>query len=239
MRLAKLSKTRVSWLTLGTGLFVAGLNLAHASPFLPTYAGPHDSALTLNSINATFNGSVFDLSSTSAAPISSAPPGSLYVWGINRGAGTARFFTSPPTAASPDIGSNVLFDAVFLINPDGTGVVNLFNGHSPEIVPASDIRVSGNTINALLPLSFLPGTGAAPQSYSFDLWPRVGAGQNNQIAQFFGTSNSINPINVQAAMVPEPPPWTMLATGLGLFILLRRPKLSQPCNPLSAIHYAG
>ena len=222
MRFAKSIGIRGSWLTLGSILFAVGLNSADASTFLPTYAGPESPSLALNSISATFNGSFFDFSSTSEAPVNSAPTGSLYVWGINRGSGTARFFTSPPTLSSPDIGSNVLFDAVFVINPTGNSMVNLFNGQSPEIVPSSDIHISGNTINAYLPLSFLPTTGAQPQDYSVDLWPRVGLGQNNQIAQFYGITNAVDPVNVQVAVTPLPAPWLLITSGLGLIWWLQR-----------------
>lgn len=237
MHFAKLTGFQGSLLTLGAIFFAAGLSTADASTFLPTYTGPENPALALSSINATFNGSAFDFSSTSDAPINLSPQGSLYVWGINRGSGTARFFTSPPTPSSPDIGSNVLFDAVLIINPAGTSVVNLFNGQNPEIVPASDIHISGNTINASLPLSFLPTTGAQPQDYSVDLWPRVGAGQNDQIAQFYGNINSINPVNAQVSMVPEPTPWLLLTSGLGLIWWLQRRKQGRQIDYAQQVHW--
>ena len=211
------------------GLLSAGITPGVAAPFLPTYTGPVNEALDLNSIGVAFDGANFILSSTSNALISTAPSGALFVWGVNRGAGTARFNTSPPTATNPDIGSNVLFDSVFVINPFGTSVVNLFNGPATA-VPAGDITVSGNTITAVLPDSFLPSDGFAPSAYTFDLWPRVGAGQNDQIAQFFGTSNATNPVNVGATSVPEPRSWAIMAAALGMLALFAFRPRSAPAR---------
>lgn len=206
-------------LTLGAGLFFASVAPGHAAAFLPSYTGPSNQALDLNSIGVSYNGSVFDLTSTSNAAISTAPAGSLFVWGVNRGAGTARF--DGANAPGGAIGSNVLFDAVLLINPTGATKINLFNG-TVETVPTADITIAGNTIAALIPSSLLPGTGLSPHQYGFDLWPRVGAGNNQQIAQFFGTTNATNPTDVQPVAVPEPTSWVMLATALGLLIVTRR-----------------
>ncbi len=196
--------------------------LARAGSFLPSYTGPSSEALDLTAIGATFDGSAFDLSSTSAAAVATAPTGTLFVWGIDRGAGTARFNTSPVTTTNPDIGANVLFDAVLLINAaTGTATINLFNG-TVETVPTTDITIAGNSINAVISAALLPSTGFAPGAYSFDLWPRVGAGQNDQIAQFFGTTNTIDPTNLVATDVPEPGPLWLLATGAVMLAGARR-----------------
>lgn len=238
MRITRSRRTIFAAFAFGTAALIAAQTSAQAAPFLPTYTGPNSNALKLASIGVTFNGSIFDLSSTSEAPISSAPSGSLFVWGINRGAGTARFFTSPQTASNPDIGSNVLFDSVFIINPFGKSVINLFNGMSPEIIPNSDITVHGATINASIPEFLLPSTGSLPSGYGFDLWPRFGAGQNDQIAQFFGTSNAVNPPDVQPTSVPEPTSWALLATGLGLLLVVRRkPRARTAALGVAARHH--
>ncbi len=203
---------------------------AHAAPFLPSYTGPASQALDLSSISVTFDGTNFDLASTSFAPISSAPAGSLFVWGVDRGAGTARFVTAMPTATNPSIGSNVLFDAVLAITPaTGRAVVNLLNGTAIPL-SAADLTISGDTINALLPASLLPSNGFAPSAYTFDLWPRVGAGQNSQIAQFAGVTNSVNPINIGATLVPEPGSLAILGGILSLFafVLRRTPSRKLP-----------
>ena len=204
---------------------------AHAAPFLPSYTGPASPALDLGSISVTFDGTNFDLASTSSAPISSAPAGSVFVWGVNRGSGTARFVVVRPTAANPTIGSNVLFDAVLAINPaTGSATVNFFNGTSIPL-PAPDLTISGDTINALLPASLLPSTGLPPSAYTFDLWPRVGVGLNDQVAQFDGVTNSVNPANIGATLVPEPGSLAILGSILALFALvLRRTPSRKPAR---------
>lgn len=199
--------------------------LADAAPFLPSYTGPQSEALDLSSVAVTFDGTNFDLNSVFSAPIGSAPAGSLFVWGVNRGAGVAAFATAAPTATNPSIGSNVLFDAVLAINP-GTGsanVVNTTNGMATPL-PAADLTISGDTINAVLPASLLPSTGFAPADYTFDLWPRVGTGLNDQIAQFGGATNSTNPVNLSATLVPEPGSLAVLAGALTLLALALRPR---------------
>lgn len=222
MRSTRIRRTALAGIVGGAIAFVVGTNVAQAAAFLSTYAGPKSNALKLENIGVTFNGNDFDLSSTSEAAISSAPTGSLYVWGINRGAGTARFDMGTASSTNPLIGSNVLFDAVLLITPSGTAKINLFNGLAPEVVPTSDITIKGRKIDAIIPDTFLPSTGFSPYNYGFDLWPRSGAGQNDQIAQFFGTVNAVNPLDVKPTDVPEPASWAVLATGLALLVAVRR-----------------
>ena len=195
---------------------------ARAAPFLPSYVGPASQALDLSSISVTFDGTNFDLASTSSAPIGSAPAGSVFAWGINRGGGTARFVVVRPTAANPTIGSDVLFDAVLAITPaTGSAVVTLFNGTAVAL-PAGDLTISGDTIDAVLPAALLPSRGFAPSAYTFDLWPRVGAGLNDQVAQFDGATNGLNPANLAAVPIPEPGSLAILAGGLALLALARR-----------------
>jgi hypothetical protein len=47
------------------------------------------------------------------------------------------------------------------------------------------VQISGDTISAAaLPLSLFPSTGLQPGDYTWNLWPRVGLGNNKQITDF-------------------------------------------------------
>src|SRR5688572_20058042 len=85
--------------------------------------------------------------------------GGLYVWGVNRGAGTAGF---------AQFGKDgVLFDRVVILRPDGTGTV----AGVGDLAPGS-VTVDGNTITAEFSGSFLESTGFDKINYTWNLWPR-------------------------------------------------------------------
>jgi iron complex outermembrane receptor protein len=69
--------------------------------------------------------------------------------------------------------------------------------------------IAGNSISALIPLSFLPTTGFAPQHYGWNIWPRNGLGNNNQISDFA-------PNNSLISTAPEPAAWALMIAGFGL-----------------------
>ncbi|QDZ08976.1 PEP-CTERM sorting domain-containing protein [Sphingomonas panacisoli] len=57
----------------------------------------------------------------------------------------------------------------------------------------------------------MPSTGYAPENYGFNLWPRIGTGNNNQITDF-------SPENATLAVitpVPEPATWSLMILGFG------------------------
>ena len=154
----------------------------------------------------------FDFYATLNAPIGttadSAPNRLPYVFGIDRGAGSERFL-----AGSPSIGAGVFFDLVVLIGGnDGSLVVNDFV--SPAS-PAATVDVQGNLLAVLgLDQGLFPSTGFAFEDYTWNLWPRFGAGSNVQIADFApnegpaGTSTN--------APVTVPLPSTLALLGLGV-----------------------
>ncbi len=193
----------------------AGAQTGHftdpAGDLLSTYtAGPHNADLDVLSGAFQFNGSQFLFSGTLAGPIGFTP-GTLYVWGINRGQGTARFSPALPNT------NNILFDAVVIFNPGGTSSVrDLLNNTGTNLGP-SDVSFVGNTFFVRAGSGLLPSTGFAFTAYTANLWPRLGAGNNNQIADF-APDNS----NVVVGTVPEPTTFALLAPGLGGLLLTRR-----------------
>ncbi len=174
--------------------------------FLPSYtAGPRNGDLDVTSVDVTFNGSRFVLTATLNGALGTTP-GALYVLGVDRGAGTARFGAIAP---------GVLFDAVVVLRADATGTVNRIVGGGTSNLAPGDVTVSGNTLTASVPASFLPSLGRAEADYTFNLWPRLGASNNNQIADF-APDNS----NIGATAVPEPS--SVVLSSLGGLILLAR-----------------
>ncbi|MEQ1661964.1 MAG: PEP-CTERM sorting domain-containing protein [Thiobacillus sp.] len=184
--------------------------------FLPSYtAGPANGDLDVIAAAAFYDGADKTFSfSTILADTVGLTSGALYVWGIDRGLGTERFL-----AGSPSIGAGVFFDSVLVVRPDGTGTYNDFiNGKMTALDP-SDIKIAGLavTVDSLPVELFAPGTAgfkSDPSQYTWNLWPRVGLGQNNQISDFAPDGSNLG---FQAtAAVPEPETYAMLLAGLGL-----------------------
>jgi hypothetical protein len=199
-------------LTLLLGISVLGFcNAAraeHVDPtgdFLSTYTGPQNGDVDVVRFDFLYDTNLnsFIFTGTMAANIGGTT-GALYVWGVDRGLGTERF----NQGANP-VGAGVRFDAVVLLRPDGTGAVNLFNGNPATSLAAGSITIQNATIRAIVPASLLPGNGFQIAQYTANLWPRVGAGNNNQISDFAPDAS-----NVTVTIVPEPSSLCLLALGL-------------------------
>jgi len=169
--------------------------------FLPSFAGTHDADLDVTSFGVTYEAgaAAFLLQATFAGAIDPAKAG-LYVIGVNTGTGAIKPFGG--------IGEpKVIFNQAIVIQKTGAGAVS---GHT------FTATISGDSFSALVPLSFLPSTGFTPAQYGFNLWPRDGLGNNNQISDFA-------PQNSTITGVPEPATWALAVAGFGLLgVALRR-----------------
>jgi hypothetical protein len=189
-------------LALGAGSAHATSVVDPVGDFLPTFVGTHDADLDVTSFGVSYNPvlSSFLLTATLAGPIDTSKAG-LYVIGINTGTGPAA-----PFAALGE--PNVRFNQVIVLQKTGSAVLS---GN------ALTALMSGNSFSLTVPLAFLPSTGFTPEHYGFNLWPRNGLGNNNQISDF-------SPQNATLASAPEPATWAMLVAGFGLLggVLRRR-----------------
>ena len=167
------------------------------------YNGPQNGDVDVLSAGVFFDGQTFRFVSRSNGAIGTTE-NALFVWGVDRGAGTPRFAAIAP---------GVTFDAVVIINPLGTTMVrDLVSNGAPQALPVGAVSFSGSTLTALVPASFLPSLGLrAPSAYTANLWPRVGAGDNDRQISDFAPDNS----NI-AVVTPEPATGALLAAGVGL-----------------------
>jgi hypothetical protein len=179
--------------------------------FLASFVGNHDPDLDVTSFGVSFDQATmnFTLSATLAGAINPALPG-LYVIGINTGTGVNAPFGG--------IGEpNVIFNQVAVIQKTGATTIGANN---------LTATIAGNAFTLVVPLSLLPTTGFTPDNYGFNLWPRNGLGNNNQIADFA-------PENSTLSAVPEPAAWAMMLAGFGLLggVLRRKRTVKTAANP--------
>lgn len=197
-----------------------------ANDFIPTYTGPKGGDLDVLSANVFFDGTTFALTTTLNAAVGTTPSTTvgtttssvLYVWGFNRGASTALFSPAIPNT------DQVKFDSVVSIGQDGSGAVIPFvrGGTNTPFTAAASV-ISGATITTKIAASTLPTLGFTPSNCTWNLWPRFGTGNNNQISDF-APVNSNAPIVVTA---PESGTGSLLAAAAlcalaGAVVLRRR-----------------
>jgi hypothetical protein len=153
---------------------------------------------------------LFTLEGTMAANIGSSA-GGFYVYGVDRGQGTARFAANGITG--------VLFDMVVIINADGSGRVNDLVGGLPAFVfGAGFAHISGPSFSLDLDDSHLPSRGFASAAYTWNLWPRDGTQPTGfrQISDFAPDNSNF------ATTVPEPASLALAALGMAALLGVRR-----------------
>jgi hypothetical protein len=193
----------VAFLPLLISAPAAAVSITVADPvgdILPSFVGTGSADLDVASFSVSLDPSAatFSLGAVLAGDINPALAG-FYVIGVNTGAGAIRPFAG--------IGEpNVTFDQVIIVQKNGTATVG---GTSLTTL------LSGNQFIVSVPLSLLPSTGAAPQNYGFNIWPREGAvvTDNSQITDF-APNNALLAVN--GVFVPEPASWLMMLLGFGL-----------------------
>jgi len=164
-------RTHTTLLTLA--LLLAGAGAAQAAPitdpvgdFLAPYTGPKNGDMDVVLIQGVYNGVTIRLDGTlNGAPGTTA--GSSYIWGLQRGQGTARFGAAAP---------GVLFDSIVSVAPNGTASVRDLISGVTTVLPTSSVTVTGNKISVTFNASLLPNLGLTTPRYLFNLWPRTGAG---------------------------------------------------------------
>lgn len=188
-----------------------------AGDFLPSFTGAPLGEVDVVGAAVVRRATGWDFSVTANGPVG-VTPGVLYVWGINRGAGTPRL-----SFGSPSIGGGVNFDAVFVMFNNGDARVAAFPAAGPPAITnlPGALSLSGNSISGFAPLALLPSRGFAPEDYTFSLWTRLRAnplvdGTNVEIADLLGAGGF-------SASVPEPQSWALLLAGFaGVGMMARR-----------------
>jgi hypothetical protein len=147
--------------------------------FLPGYTGPQDPGLDVIAHRAMVTPQHVIFAGKMDGPIAPTQEiGGLYIIGVDRGQGTARF-----AGRTPVIGPNVLWDSVVRINPDGTGLFNNIIGGVVTPLDPADITIDGNEFSVSVPLSaMLASATRPPAEWTYNLWPRNSAVIGNNAA---------------------------------------------------------
>jgi hypothetical protein len=212
-----------------TAALVAAAGSSHAfgvsdpvGDFLPTYTGAHGGDLDVVGAFVTYNpvSDLVVLSGTCAAD-NGTTPGAFYIFGIDRGAGTAQFAANGITG--------VKFDSVVRFNQNGSVVVNRLPpiGTDTTTLAAGTAQSFGSTIIGVVSGSLLPSLGLAKADYTWNLWPRATFAAGGGLVGGFAAISDFAPNNsnvptLEVSAVPEPGTTVLLAGGLAVLALVAR-----------------
>lgn len=178
-----------------------------AGDFIPSYTGPQNPDLDVLRSEVFVGVDTFEFTALLNGAIGTTP-GGFYVFGVDRGMGTARFGA---------IATNVLFDAVVVVNSNGTGFArDLIAGVTNVLAPGA-ISLTGNSLSATVDRAFLPTRGFDQREYTYNLWPRSPGAGNATIADF-APDNA----NARVTDVPQPASLALMAGLLGAGGLIGR-----------------
>jgi hypothetical protein len=178
--------------------------------FIPSFVGPHNADLDVVTSEVTLQGSQFVFNAKLAGPVGTTA-GSLYVLGLDRGAGTSRF---------PVIAPGVLFDEVLAVTGGGVATVRDLIAGTATTLSSNATTITGDSLAVSFPVSLAPSLGFTPSNYTWNLWPRTGAGNDNQISDFAPNNSNVR---VTVASVPEPGTVALFGLGaVGLMAVRRR-----------------
>jgi hypothetical protein len=169
--------------------------------FLPSFTGTASPDLDVTSFSVSLDpgATTFSLGAVLAGDIDPSLAG-FYVIGVNTGSGIIHPFAA--------IGEpNVTFNQVIVVQKNGTATLG---------ANSLTVLLSGNQFIVDVPVSLLTSTGATPQNYGFNIWPRFGSTVtgNAQISDF-APDNALLSAN-GLLPVPEPASWLMMLLGFGL-----------------------
>ncbi len=171
-----------------------------ANDFIASFTGAHSGDIDVISTYAIYDGTAFHIGGTMNGAIGTLPT-SLYVFGFNRGTGTAGF-------AAIGVG-NVLFDAV--ITMTGAGVLGgrLLPEAAAINVATMTKTITGSSFQIDIPAILLPARGLTPDHYGINLWPRDTSQVGAAAVSDFAPDNA-----TFIASAPEPLSIGLFASGL-------------------------